>query len=232
MKTLMTTIAAVAISATTAFAANPSDVDHMINNVWAENQWEDAFFHEYATTYGGHAFISQTSTIGQLEQIIDSTKNELDNEFASLKIYLADEALAGEVEASMIQVHALNGKVKGLKRLITAIEGTTEVVTVTQTVVETVEVEVQVESAHYEADISVLNDEIAALNAEVDALEAAASDVNFEAYEAGRADGAHVIVESVASVIEGYNSRDADKFRANPTQFTGALYDFILSVIK
>ena len=49
----------------------------------------------------------------------------------------------------------------------------------------------------------------------------------------GRVDSVRAeTIDSIADVIAGHNSKDADKFRANPTGFINDLYNFIWSLLK
>ena len=122
MKKLMMTAAAIAISATSAFAAAPSDVEHRVDNPYSYSSWANAFYIEYANEFGGQAFTNLNNTITTLENIVASTKNELENEHTSYQIYL-ETGMEADAELSEIQIYALSGKIQGTNQLIATIEG-------------------------------------------------------------------------------------------------------------
>ena len=122
MKKLMMTAAAIAISATSAFAAAPSDVEHRVDNPYSYSSWANAFYIEYANEFGGQAFTNLPNTITTLENIVVSAQNELENEYTSYQIYL-DTGMEADAELSQIQIYALSGKIQGTNKLIATIEG-------------------------------------------------------------------------------------------------------------
>ena len=195
MKKLMMTAAAIAISATSAFAAAPSDVEHRVDNPYSYSSWANAFYIEYANEFGGQAFTNLPNTITTLENIVVSAKNELENEYTSYQIYL-ETGMEADAELSEIQIYALSGKIQGTNQLIATIEGLHDtsalddandqidhlndqlaywgsVVADQQAELATIAEDTAAEvAAEFEADISVLNDQIADQNAEVADLEA------------------------------------------------------------
>ena len=122
MKNLMTTVAAIALSATAAFAAAPSDVEHLVDNEYSYSSWANAFFTTYADEFGGQAFTNLPNTITTLEALVVSAQNELENEYTSYQIYL-DGGMEADAELSQIQIYALSGKIQGTNKLIATIEG-------------------------------------------------------------------------------------------------------------
>ena len=122
MKKLMMTAAAIAISATGAFAAAPSDVEHLVDNEYSYSSWANAFFTVYADEFGGQAFTNLPNTITTLEALVVSAQNELENEYTSYQIYL-DTGMEADAELSQIQIYALSGKIQGTNKLIATIEG-------------------------------------------------------------------------------------------------------------
>ena len=184
----MMTAAAIAISATSVFAAAPSDVEHRVDNPYSYSSWANAFYIEYAEEFGGQAFTNLNNTITTLENIVVSAKNELENEYTSYQIYL-ETGMEADAELSEIQIYALSGKIQGTNQLIATIEGLhdtsalddaaatiehlnsqlsywggvvadqqAELATIAADTTAAVTAEV---SAEFEADISVLNDQIA-----------------------------------------------------------------------
>ena len=122
MKKLMMTAAAIAVSATSVFAAAPSDVEHRVDNPYSYSSWANAFYIEYANEFGGQAFTNLPNTITTLENIVVSAQNELENEYTSYQIYL-DTGMEADAELSQIQIYALSGKIQGTNKLIATIEG-------------------------------------------------------------------------------------------------------------
>ena len=122
MKKLMMTAAVIAISATSAFAAAPSDVEHLVDNEYSYSSWANAFFTVYADEFGGQAFTNLPNTITTLEALVVSAQNELENEYTSYQIYL-DTGMEADAELSQIQIYALSGKIQGTNQLIATIEG-------------------------------------------------------------------------------------------------------------
>ena len=189
------TAAAIAISATSAFAAAPSDVEHRVDNPYSYSSWANAFYIEYANEFGGQAFTNLPNTITTLENIVVSAKNELENEYTSYQIYL-ETGMEADAELSEIQIYALSGKIQGTNQLIATIEGLHDtsalddandqidhlndqlaywggVVADQQAELATIAEDTAAEvAAEFEADISVLNDQIADQNAVVADLEA------------------------------------------------------------
>ena len=122
MKKLMMTAAAIAISATSVFAAAPSDVEHLVDNEYSYSSWANAFFTVYADEFGGQAFTNLPNTITTLEALVVSAQNELENEYTSYQIYL-ETGMEADAELSQIQIYALSGKIQGTNQLIATIEG-------------------------------------------------------------------------------------------------------------
>ena len=56
MKKLMMTAAAIAISATSAFAIGLGDVDHLVDNQFSDQTWANVFFVAYADEQGGTSY--------------------------------------------------------------------------------------------------------------------------------------------------------------------------------
>ena len=191
----MMTAAAIAISATSAFAAAPSDVEHRVDNPYSYSSWANAFYIEYAEEFGGQAFTNLNNTVTTLENIVASAKNELENEYTSYQIYL-ETGMEADAELSEIQIYALSGKIQGTNQLIATIEGLHDtsalddanaqidhlngqlaywggVVADQKAELATIAADTAAEvAAEFEADISVLNDQIAGQNAVVADLEA------------------------------------------------------------
>ena len=116
------TAAAITMSATGAFAAAPSDVEHLVDNEYSYSSWANAFFTTYADEFGGQAFTNLSNTITTLEALVVSAQNELENEYTSYQIYL-DTGMEADAELSQIQIYALSGKIQGTNKLIATIEG-------------------------------------------------------------------------------------------------------------
>ena len=282
MKTLMATVAAIAISATSAFAAAPSDVDHLVDNEYSYSSWANAFFTVYADEFGGQAFTNLPNTITTLEALVVSAQNELENEYTSYQIYL-DTGMEADAELSQIQIYALSGKIQGTNKLIATIEGLHDTSALDDAndtidhlndqlaywggVVADQKVELDGIEATHAAHIDALTSAHDSVTAELDAQLDTAMTVNvelkgelFTAQQnaevwAGEATTAtdlansnyDSLVDSVktleadvaaaegaladtADVIEGFNPRDAKKFRADPADFIGKLYNYILSI--
>ena len=117
----MMTVAAIAVSATSAFAAAPSDVEHLVDNPYSYSSWANAFFTTYADEFGGQAFTNLPNTVTTLEALVVSAQNELENEYTSYQIYL-DGGMEADAAFSEIQIYALSGKIQGTNKLIATIE--------------------------------------------------------------------------------------------------------------
>ena len=274
MKTLLSTAAAIAISATSAFSAAPSDVEHLVDNEYSYSSWANAFFTTYADEFGGQAFTNLPNTITTLEALVVSAQNELENEYTSYQIYL-DGGMEADAELSQIQIYALSGKIQGTNKLIATIEGLhdtsalddandtidhlndqleywgnvvadqqAELATIAAdtaaevTASVTAKVTAQFEDAIADAEATVLaatavsaelkGEKFALTQALANSMdrEAILSDKAAEAHEAGAVEAN----SKVADVIEGFNPKDADKFRADAPGFINDLYNYILSL--
>ena len=176
MKKLMMTAAAIAISATSAFAAAPSDVEHRVDNPYSYSSWANAFYIEYANEFGGQAFTNLNNTITTLENIVASTKNELENEHTSYQIYL-ETGMEADAELSEIQIYALSGKIQGTNQLIATIEGLHDTSALDDANAQIDHLNDQLAYwggvvADQQADIISLNDEVITLEADISSLQA------------------------------------------------------------
>ena len=175
MKKLMMTAAAIAISATSAFAAAPSDVEHRVDNPYSYSSWANAFYIEYANEFGGQAFTNLNNTITTLENIVASTKNELENEHTSYQIYL-ETGMEADAELSEIQIYALSGKIQGTNQLIATIEGLHDTSALDDANAQIDHLNDQLAYwggvvSDQQADIISLNDEVVTLEADLDSLQ-------------------------------------------------------------
>ena len=282
MKTLMMTVAAIAMSATSAFAAAPSDVEHLVDNEYSYNSWANAFFTVYADEFGGQAFTNLPNTITTLEALVVSAQNELENEYTSYQIYL-DTGMEADAELSQIQIYALSGKIQGTNKLIATIEGLHDTSALDDAndtidnlndqlaywggVVADQKAELDgieaTHAGHVDALISAHDSVTAELDAQLDTAmavnvelkgelftaqqnaeiwsgeAATATDLATQTYDSlldsvktleAEVEAAESALADTADVIEGFNPRDAARFRKDPANFIGKLYNYILSI--
>ena len=118
MKKLMMTAAAIAMSATSSFAIGVGDVDHLVDNPFADSTWAEVFFVAYADEQGGKIFYDEESVVHYLEGEIETAELTRELQYEELPLW---EAGSDDYLNVVKTIHGLNGKILGAGKLLTAI---------------------------------------------------------------------------------------------------------------